>query len=38
MRSSAARWVGGEDFFGCDREVQVLETWVHERNHVPLKR
>ena len=36
MRSSTGRWVSGEDFFNRDRELQILETRIRERNHVLL--
>ena len=36
MRSSTGRWVSGDDFFGRDRELQVLEARVRDRNHVLL--
>ena len=36
MRSSTGRWVSGDDFFGRDRELQVLEERVRDRNHVLL--
>ncbi len=32
MKSSTGRWVSGEDFFDRDRELQILETRVRERN------
>lgn len=36
MRSSTGRWVSGDDFFGRDRVLQVLEARVRDRNHVLL--
>lgn len=36
MRSATGRWVTGDDFFGRDRELWVLETRVRDRNHVLL--
>ncbi len=36
MRSSTGRWVSGGDFFDRERELQILETRVRERNHVLL--
>ena len=36
MRSSTGRWVSGDDFFGRDRELQVLEARVRDYNHVLL--
>ncbi len=36
MRSATGRWVTGDDFFGRDRELRVLETRVRDRNHVLL--
>ena len=36
MRSSTGRWVSGDDFFGRDRELQVLEARVRDGNHVLL--
>ena len=36
MRSSTGRWVSGEDFFNRERELQILETQVQDRNHVLL--
>ncbi|MYA88130.1 MAG: ATP-binding protein [Boseongicola sp. SB0662_bin_57] len=36
MRSSTGRWVTGNDFFGRDAELAVLNTRVRERNHVLL--
>ena len=36
MRSSTGRWVSGEDFFGRDRELQVLEARICDGNHVLL--
>ena len=36
MRSSTGRWVSGGDFFNRERELQILETRVRDRNHVLL--
>ena len=36
MRSSTGRWVSGEDFFNRERELQILEAQVQDRNHVLL--
>ena len=36
MRSCTGRWVSGDDFFGRDRELQVLKTRVCDHNHVLL--
>lgn len=36
MNSSTGRWVSGDDFFNRDRELQILETLVQDRNHVLL--
>ena len=36
MRSSTGRWVTGDDFFGRDRELQVLEARIRDGNHVLL--
>ena len=36
MRSSTGRWVSGADFFDRKRELQILESRVHDRNHVLL--
>ncbi len=36
MRSSTGRWVSGSDFFDRQRELQILETRVRERNHIVL--
>jgi hypothetical protein len=36
MRSSTGRWVSGDDFFGRERELQVLEARIQDRNHVLL--
>ena len=36
MRSSTGRWVIGDDFFDRDRELQILEAQVRDRNHVLL--
>ena len=36
MRSSTGRWVSGDDFFGRDRELRILEARVRDRNHVLL--
>ena len=34
MKSSTGRWVSGDDFFGRERELGVLETRVENRNHL----
>ncbi len=36
MKSSTGRWVSGSDFFNRDRELQILEAQVRDRNHVLL--
>ena len=36
MNSSTGRWVSGDDFFNRNRELQILETLVRDRNHVLL--
>ena len=36
MKSSTGRWVSGEDFFGREAELTVLESRVQEGNHVVL--
>ena len=36
MKSSTGRWVSGSDFFDRDRELQILEALVRDRNHVLL--
>ena len=36
MRSSTGRWVSGGDFFDRERELQVLETRIRDRNHILL--
>ena len=36
MGSSTGRWVTGDDFFGRNRELRVLEARVRDRNHVLL--
>ncbi|MDE0104248.1 MAG: hypothetical protein OXN89_17895 [Bryobacterales bacterium] len=36
MRSSTGRWVSGNDFFGRDHELTVLEARVRDHNHVLL--
>ena len=36
MRSSTGRWVSGDNFFDRERELQILETRVQDRNHVLL--
>ena len=36
MRSSTGRWVSGDDFFGRDRELEILEARVRDCNHVLL--
>lgn len=36
MNSSTGRWVSGDNFFNRERELQILETRVRDRNHVLL--
>lgn len=36
MNSSTGRWVSGDDFFDRERELQILETRVRDRNHILL--
>ena len=36
MNSSTGRWVSGGDFFNRERELQILETRVRDRNHILL--
>ncbi len=36
MKSSTGRWVSGDSFFNRERELQILETLVRDRNHVLL--
>lgn len=36
MNSATGRWVSGYDFFDRERELQILETRVRDRNHVLL--
>ncbi len=36
MKSATGRWVSGDDFFDRERELQILETRVQDRNHVLL--
>ena len=36
MKSSTGRWVSGSDFFNRERELQILETRVRDRNHILL--
>ena len=36
MNSSTGRWVSGGNFFNRERELQILETRVRDRNHVLL--
>ena len=36
MKSSTGRWVSGDNFFDRERELQILETRVQDRNHVLL--
>ena len=36
MRSSTGRWVSGSDFFNRERELQILEMRIRDRNHVLL--
>ena len=35
-KSSTGRWVSGDNFFDRERELQILETRVQDRNHVLL--
>ncbi len=36
MNSSTGRWVSGDNFFDRERELQILETRVRDRNHILL--
>ncbi len=36
MNSSTGRWVGGNDFFDRESELQILETRIRQHNHVLL--
>ena len=36
MRSSTGRWVSGDDFFGREGELRVLEARVRDHNHLLL--
>ena len=36
MNSSTGRWVSGDNFFDRERELQVLEMRVRDRNHILL--
>ena len=36
MKSATGRWVSGDDFFGRERELQVLTTLLRDHNHVLL--
>lgn len=36
MKSSTGRWVSGDDFFGRERELGILERRVKNRNHLLL--
>ena len=36
MKSATGRWVSGDDFFGRESELQILESRVRDRNHVLL--
>lgn len=36
MKSATGRWVVGNDFFGREPELRVLETRVREGNHTLL--
>ena len=37
MKSSAGRRVSGDDFFNREKELSILETYVRDHNHVPLR-
>ena len=36
MKSSTGHWVSGDDFFDREPELRILESRVHDRNHVLL--
>lgn len=36
MTSSTGRWVSGDNFFNRERELQILEIRVRDRNHILL--
>lgn len=36
MKSATGRWVSGDDFFGRDAELRILELRISDRNHVLL--
>ena len=36
MKSATGRWVSGDDFFGRESELRILEVQVRDRNHVLL--
>ena len=36
MKPATGRWVSGDDFFGRESELQILESRVRDRNHVLL--
>ena len=36
MKSATGRWVSGDDFFGRERELEVLATKLRDHNHVLL--
>ena len=36
MNSSTGRWVSGDNFFDRERELQILEMRVRDRNHILL--
>ena len=36
MNSSTGRWVSGDNFFNRERELQILEMRVRDRNHILL--
>ena len=36
MKSATGRWVSGDDFFGRELELRLLESRVRDRNHVLL--
>lgn len=36
MRSSTGRWVCGNDFFDREADLEILENYVKDHNHVLL--
>ena len=36
MKSSTGHWVSGDDFFDREPELRILESRVHDRNHMLL--